>query len=190
MLRVTIAAAAFLALAACESEGDRNESGAKTESKVAGNQTGAKAGQASLLDTLTGASGHATLANAVNAAGLGETLSGAQPYTLFAPTDAAFAKLPAGTMNGLLAPDAKGQLTALLAAHIVPGVVTAEDLGRALDRGKGKAQLATMGGSTLALSRDGEAIVVTGPSGAARIAGPALTGSNGVIHSLDAVLMP
>ena len=189
MLRPTIAVIACLALAACGSDRTSNES--EATSGVVGNQAGGvKAGEASLLDTLTGAAGHSTLANAVNAAGLAETLSGAQPYTLFAPTDAAFAKLPAGTMNGLLAPDAKGQLTALLAAHIVPGVVTAEDLGRALDRGKGKAQLATMGGSTLTLSRDSEAIAVAGPNGTARIAGPALAGSNGVIHSLDAVLMP
>ena len=196
MLRATILVGASLALAACggERDGGNNASAvppAATASAAGGAGTGGgDEAKASLLDRLSAGADHSALANAVNAAGLTQTLSGAQPYTLFAPTNAAFEALPAGTVNALLAPDAKGQLTALLTGHIVPGVVTAEDLGRAIDRGKGKAQLATVGGSTLTLGRDGDAIVVTGPKGKARITGAAQTGSNGVIHGVDAVLLP
>jgi uncharacterized surface protein with fasciclin (FAS1) repeats len=125
----------------------------------------------------------------VKAAGLTETLSGAQPYTLFAPTEAAFGKLPAGAANGLLAPEAKGQLVALLTGHIVPGVVTAEDLGRAIERGKGKAELATVGGSNLSFARDGGSIVVTDAAGGrAAVTGAERLASNGVVHSVDGVL--
>ncbi len=123
------------------------------------------------------------------AAGLTETLSGAQPYTLFAPTEAAFQKLPPGAANGLLAPEAKGQLVALLTGHIVPGAVTAADLGKAIDRGKGKAELATVGGSNLSFSRDGDAIVVTDAAGSkARLTRADKFASNGIVHDVDGVL--
>lgn len=195
MLRATILVGAALALAACDGERESGNNASAvppvgTASAAGGAGTGGDAAGTSLLDRLSAGAEYSTLANAVNAAGLTQTLSGAQPYTLFAPTNSAFEALPAGTVNALLAPDAKGQLTALLTGHIVPGVVTAEDLGRAIARGKGKARLATVGGSTLTLARDGDAIVVTGPRGAARITGAAQTGSNGVIHGLDAVLLP
>ena len=201
MLRPPMLAATCLALAACgggdESAGGNNAalapagiaSAASGGGGAGGSGPGADA-KASLLDRLSAGSDHSTLANAVNAAGLTQTLSGAQPYTLFAPTNAAFETLPAGTVNAMLAPDARGQLTALLTGHIVPGVVTADDLRAAIARGSGKAQLATVGGSTLTLARDGNAIVVTGPKGSARIAGGERQSANGVIHSLDAVLMP
>ena len=198
MLKATMLAAACLGLAACggeSSDGDAGNNAAVPPAGLASAASGGggkagDAGKATLLDTLTSAPDHSTLANAVNAAGLTQTFSGAQPYTIFAPTNAAFEKLPAGTVNNLLAPDAKGQLTALLTGHVVPGVVTAADLGKAIDRGKGKAQLATVGGSTLSFSKQGDAIVVTGPKGQARLAGAEQNGSNGVIHSLDTVLMP
>lgn len=193
MMRRAMMAAACALAAACGGEGN--------ETAPAGNAAGAQAegagadrkGQAdrSILDALTQSADHRTLANAITAAGLTETLSGAQPYTLFAPTDAAFRALPAGTMSSLLEPDEKGHLTALLTGHIVPGTVTAADLGRALDRGGGKAQLATVGGSILSFSRDGGALVVAGANGAkGRLAQADLLQSNGVIHSVDAVLAP
>jgi uncharacterized surface protein with fasciclin (FAS1) repeats len=193
MMRRSIVAAACALAAACGG-GEGNEAAPAANAAAETNRAGdGRKGQAerTILDSLTRSADHRTLANAVSAAGLTETLSGAQPYTLFAPTDAAFRALPAGTMSGLLEPDEKGHLTALLTGHIVPGTVTAADLGRALDRRGGKAQLATVDGSILSFSRDGGAILVTGPDGAKGRLGQAdLLQSNGVIHSVDAVLAP
>ena len=186
--------AACLALAACGG-GDGNTQGQAAEgngaagANVAGSKT--EAGKASLLDTLSREPNHATLVKAVKAAGLEKTLSGADAYTLFAPTEAAFQKLPAGAVDGLLAPDQKGQLTALLIGHIVPGTVTSEDLARAVERGKGKAKLATMGGATLSIAKDGDAMVVTDAKGGqARLVGSDGVASNGVVHGIDGVLSP
>jgi uncharacterized surface protein with fasciclin (FAS1) repeats len=187
-------AAAFLFTAACGAGEEGNEAVPSANPAAAANAAGAGdegRPKRTILDSLSQSPDHRTLANAVTAAGLTETLSGGQPYTLFAPTDAAFRTLPAGTMNGLLDPDEKGHLTALLTSHIVPGTVTAADLGRALDRGGGKAQLATVGGSVLAFSRQEGAILVAGAEGAKGRLGQAdLLQSNGVIHSVDAVLAP
>ena len=187
--------AAAILLSACQAEeGGGNGSAEATNGAAGGEAKGGEArkgeaGKTSLLQALEQSSDHATLANAVKAAGLTETLSGAQPYTLFAPNEAAFQKLPAGTANSLLAPEAKGQLVSLLTSHIVPGQVTAQDLGKAIDRGKGKAQLATVGGANLSFSRSGDAILVSDGSGAqARLTGAEQVQSNGVIHSLDSVL--
>lgn len=182
--------AAALLLAACGREEGGNV--AAPDSNGTAPQAGAKSEQAktSLLQALSGSADHKTLAKAVQAAGLTETLSGAQPYTLFAPTESAFQKLPAGAADGLLAPEGKGRLVALLTGHIVPGVVTAADLGKAIERGKGKAQLATVGGGNLTFSRDGDAILVTDAAGGqSRVTGSERLASNGVVHDVDGVLM-
>ena len=193
-MRTVSVLAACLALAACGG-GDGNTQGQAAEGNGAAgaNAAGSKteAGKASLLDTLSREPNHATLVKAVKAAGLEKTLSGADAYTLFAPTEAAFGKLPAGAVDGLLAPDQKGQLTALLISHIVPGTVTSEDLARAVERGKGKAKLATMGGATLSIAKDGDALVVTDANGGqARLVGSDGVASNGVVHGIDGVLAP
>jgi uncharacterized surface protein with fasciclin (FAS1) repeats len=179
---------AAIALVAAGCQGD---DGNKSDSNGAAPKAAAKGEQPKthLLQALDGSADHKTLANAVKAAGLNETLSGAQPYTLFAPTEAAFAKLPPGTANGLLAPEAKGQLVALLTGHIVPGLVTSDDLGRAIERGRGKAQLATVGGASLSFAREGDSIVVTDAAGGrALVTGAERLASNGVVHSVDGVL--
>jgi uncharacterized surface protein with fasciclin (FAS1) repeats len=189
MKRALFAAAALLA-AACQQEGGDNASTAAGNNAGARPQAAAKGEQpkTNILQALSGSADHKTLAQAVQVAGLTETLSGAQPYTLFAPTDAAFQKLSGGA-DELVAPEAKGQLVALLTGHIVPGMVTAQDLGRAIDRGKGKAQLATVGGSNLTFSRDGDSIVVTDAAGGqARVTQADMLQSNGVVHSVDGVL--
>jgi uncharacterized surface protein with fasciclin (FAS1) repeats len=185
MKRTLFAAVALLAAACQQGDGDKSDSNAAAPSAAAkGEQP-----KTSILQALDGSADHKTFANAVKAAGLTETLSGSQPYTVFAPTETAFGKLPPGAANGLLAPDAKGQLVALLTGHIVPGMVTAADLGKAIDRGKGKAQLATVGGSNLTFSKDGDAILVTDSAGGrARIAQADLLQTNGVVHSVDGVL--
>jgi uncharacterized surface protein with fasciclin (FAS1) repeats len=189
MKRALFAAAALLA-AACQQEGGGNASAPEGNGATARTSADARGERpkTNILQALAGSADHKTLANAVKAAGLTQTLSGAQPYTLFAPTEAALQKLPGGP-GGLLAPEAKGQLVALLTGHIVPGMVTAADLGRAIDRGKGKAQLATVGGSNLSFSRDGDSIVVTDAAGGqARITRADMLQSNGVVHSVDGVL--
>ncbi len=188
MKRALFAAAALLA-AACQQDGGGNASadanGAAGEARPAAKR---EQPRTSILEALESSAEHKTFANAVKAAGLTETLSGAQPYTLFAPTETAFQKLPGGA-GSLLAPEAKGQLVALLTGHVVPGAVTAEDLGRAIDRGKGKAELATVGGSNLSFSREGDAIVVTDAAGGrARLTRADKFASNGVVHDVDALL--
>ena len=193
MMRKAILAAACALAAACGG-GEANEAApAENAESAAGPNGGAPRERpgSTILDTLSRSAEHRTLANAVTAAGLTETLSGAQPYTLFAPTDEAFRKLPAGAPNRLLEPEEKGHLTALLTSHIVPGTVTAADLGRALDRGGGKARLATVGGTVLELGRAGDGIVVTGTEGArGRLIRADMLQSNGIIHSVDTVLAP
>ena len=189
MKRALFVAAALLASACRQEDGNVATADANGAAPRPASAAKGEAPKTSILQALTGSADHKTLANAVQAAGLTETLSGAQPYTLFAPTDAAFRKLPPGSVNGLLAPDSKGQLVALLTGHIVPGVVTAADLGRAIERGKGKAALATVGGSDLSFSRSDNAILITDAAGGqARIARADLLQSNGVVHSVDGVL--
>ena len=194
-MRQFSAMALCLALAACGGGGGNeaqpidNDAGGGANGQAPQGTNAAPS--ASLLATLSGAQDHKTLAAAVKAAGLEKTLSGAQPYTIFAPTDAAFGKLPAGTVDGLLQPDQRGQLTALLTGHIVPGTVTAQDLAKAVERGKGKAQLATVGGATLSFAQQDGALVLTGANGAqVRVVAGDKPASNGVIHAIDGVLMP
>lgn len=125
------------------------------------------------------------------AAGLDATLAGPGPYTVFVADDAAFEKLPAGTVDTWMKPEARPELTRALTYHILPGTVLAEDLGKAIDAGNGKAELATMGGGTLTATRDGGKIVLSDSSGGkAAIANADETMANGVIHRVDTVLMP
>ncbi|HEX8483020.1 MAG TPA: fasciclin domain-containing protein [Allosphingosinicella sp.] len=189
MKKALFAAVALLAAACGQGAGGNESEG--SNGAAAGPRAAGKGEQAgtSLLQAIDGSADHKTLAGALRSAGLSETLSGAQPYTLFAPTEAAFRKLPAGGADGLLAPDAKGRLGGVLAGHIVPGVVTRADLERAIERGKGKAQLATVGGGNLSFSRDGDLIVVTDAAGGrARVTGAEGHSTNGIVHSVDGVL--
>ena len=133
----------------------------------------------------------AQFSRAIEAAGLTATLTGTGPYTVFAPVNAAFEAVPEATRTRLMAPEGRGRLTELLTYHIVPGVVTAQDLGAAIQRGGGRATLATMAGPNLTVSREGETLIVTDAAGGrARISRADLIQSNGVIHQVDALLMP
>jgi len=183
--RAAMIAAALLAAAACQQGGDADKAagGDVAASRDAGTGEGK-----SILDALSRSADHATLVNALKAAGLTETLSGSGPYTLFAPTEAAFGKLPAGAAADLLAPESKARLTALLTSHVVPGVVTAKDLAAAIERGTGKAELATLGGTTLTVTRPDDAIVVAQGGAQGRVSQADLMQANGVVHSVDAVL--
>ena len=188
------ALAAALLLAACQGGGEDGNAAAPPSGNAAataGGPTPKAAPAQTLAQFIAGSGEHKMLARAIQAAGLSATLSGAGPYTLFAPTDAAFAKLPAGAAEGLMQPGSKGQLTRLLVFHAVPGVVMAQDLERAIDKAGGKAKLATLGGGTLTFARaDGGLSVTDGRGGVARIARADAAQSNGVVHSVDAVLMP
>jgi len=135
---------------------------------------------------------HTTLVAAVKAAGLVETLEGAGPFTVFAPTNAAFAKLPAGTVETLLKPENKATLTKVLTYHVVPGRMTAVNLMKAIKDGEGQARLKTVAGETLTLKQDGPGkLTVTDAKGdVANVTIADVLQSNGVIHVIDTVLLP
>ncbi len=189
MKRILIIGTLSLAVTACGGS-DEGNNAAATSANAAATQ-GPKQAKESIAAGLAASADHRTLAQALKASGLDATLSGKQPYTLFAPTDAAFAKLPSGNASGLMAAENKAQLTDLLAGHIVPGLVTAADLAAAVERGKGQAKLATVGGTTLVLTREGDAIQLAGPGGSrARIVGAERLQSNGAVHAVDGLLLP
>ena len=126
---------------------------------------------------------------AAKAAGLDQTLAGPGPYTVFVPDDAAFDEAPAGTFDAK--PENRAQLTGVLTNLILPGTVLVADIDKAIDNGKGKAVLATMGGGTLTATKDGGKIVLTDAAGhKATITKADEQFTNGVVHHVDAVLMP
>jgi uncharacterized surface protein with fasciclin (FAS1) repeats len=134
---------------------------------------------------------HTTLVAAVKAAGLVDTLSGPGPFTVFAPTNAAFAALPAGTVATLLKPENKAALIKVLTYHVVPGRLSADDLIARAQAGGGRAELTTVEGDKLIVSGDGTNWWVTDDKGGrARITQTDVYQSNGVIHVVDAVLLP
>ena len=134
---------------------------------------------------------HTTLVAAVKAAGLVETLSGKGPFTVFAPTNEAFAKLPAGTVDTLVKPENKKKLTSILTYHVVAGTMTAEKLTEAIKAGGGKASLKTVNGEKLTAKAAGDSIELTdSKGGTAKVTIANVMQSNGVIHVIDSVLMP
>ena len=135
---------------------------------------------------------HTTLVAAVKAAGLVDTLSGKGPFTVFAPTNEAFAKLPAGTVDTLVKPENKAMLTKILTYHVVSGKMSAAMLAKAAARHGGKAMLTTVQGEKLTVTKgpDGSWWVVDAKGGKAKITIADVNQSNGVIHVIDSVLMP
>ena len=136
-------------------------------------------GQKDIVDTAVAAGSFKTLAAALQAAGLVDTLKGAGPFTVFAPTDAAFAKLPAGTVENLLKPENKAKLTAILTYHVVPGRVPAA-------RVTGMSSAPTVNGKPLAIATDNGTVTV----GGARVVKADIFCTNGVIHVIDTVMLP
>jgi uncharacterized surface protein with fasciclin (FAS1) repeats len=135
---------------------------------------------------------HTTLVAAVKAAGLVDTLEGPGPFTVFAPTNAAFAKLPDGTVATLLKPENKGMLTTVLTYHVVPGRMTAVSLMKAVKDGGGEAHLKTVAGEDLVVKQAGPGkLTVTDAKGdVANVTIADVLQSNGVIHVIDTVLLP
>ena len=134
---------------------------------------------------------HTTLVAAVKAAGLVDVLSSEGPFTVFAPTNAAFAKLPAGTVETLVKPENKDTLTSILTYHVVAGRMTSLDVAKAIKAGRGRAVLTTVNGGTLTASMMGKRIMLTDAKGGkSHVTIANVMQSNGVIHVVDTVLLP
>jgi len=144
-----------------------------------------------IVENAVNSKDHTTLVAAVKAAGLVDTLEGPGPFTVFAPTNEAFAKLPAGTVDTLLKPENKDQLVKILTYHVVAGKVSSKELVKLIKSGGGKAMLKTVAGGTLTASLQGSKVVLTDEKGGtATVTIADVYQSNGIIHVVDAVLLP
>jgi uncharacterized surface protein with fasciclin (FAS1) repeats len=144
-----------------------------------------------IVDNAVNSKDHTTLVAAVKAAGLVDTLSGPGPFTVFAPTNEAFDKLPPGTVSDLVKPENKAALTKILTYHVVSGRYTAADLMKMVKDGGGTATLTTVQGEPLTVTRRGRHLMVTDAKGdVAHVTIGDVIQSNGVIHVVDTVLMP
>jgi uncharacterized surface protein with fasciclin (FAS1) repeats len=190
MISVKIAAAsaaiAVFGVAACAPTNEPN--GAQMAQEAA--QT-APMVQTNIVEAAVASPDFTTLVAAVQAAGIAETLSSPGPLTVFAPTDAAFAKLPEGTVETLTQPANQQTLSGILTYHVVAGRVSAADLIAQIDAGGGSASLTTVQGATLTASLSGNSVVLTDAAGGTSfVSATDLNQSNGVIHVIDTVLMP
>ncbi len=149
-----------------------------TASVAMANHHNHMSGPKTVVDVAVGSADHTTLVAAVKAAGLVETLAGTGPFTMFAPTNAAFAKLPAGTVESLLKPENKDKLIAVLTYHVVPGKVMAKDV----KAGKVK----TVNGKEATISVSGGKVMING----ATVVATDLAAGNGVVHVIDTVILP
>ena len=144
-----------------------------------------------IVENAVNSKDHTTLVAAVKAAGLVETLSSAGPFTVFAPTNEAFAKLPAGTVDTLVKPENKDALTKILTYHVVSGAMTSKMIAKAIKEGGGKATLTTVQGEPLTATMKGGKLVLThAKGGMSTVTIKDVMQSNGVIHVVDTVLMP
>ena len=206
-----LAAAAAISLGACAKKADDsalNNDMAMTNDMMATNDMamtndmGAASGSVmvggaemlpskTIVENASKSADHTTLVSAVKAAGLVETLSGAGPFTVFAPTNAAFAKLPAGAVDGLMKPAMKADLAKVLTYHVVAGKLTAADISAEIKAGNGKAELTTVQGEKLTAMESGGKIVLTdAKGGTSTVTQGDVMQSNGVVHVVDTVLMP
>ena len=144
-----------------------------------------------VVDIAISSKDHTTLVAAVTAADLVTTLKGKGPFTVFAPTNTAFGKLPAGTVESLLKPESKATLTGILTYHVVAGNLDAAAVVAAIKKGQGKVELTTVNGAKLTASLNGDKVILTDAKGGkATVTATDLKGSNGVVHVIDTVLMP
>ncbi len=191
MLKISLVAGmSALALSACSSPA--SDAAATAEAPVAAEEPAAPAAAAQNIVALAqGNADLSTLVSAVTAAGLGETLSGPGPFTVFAPTNAAFAKVDKATLEGLLKPEAKDKLGGILKYHVVAGNVKAADVAKLIKDGGGKAKIKTVAGGELTASLDGDKVILTDAKGGkATITATDISASNGVVHTIDTVVMP
>lgn len=151
----------------------------------------AQTAPATVVDIATGSPDHTTLVQAVTAGGLAETLSGAGPFTVFAPTNAAFAALPAGALDDLLKPENKEQLVAVLGCHVVEAKAMAADVAKMITDGNGSAEITTLGNCRLtATSMDGKVMIGGAGGTPVTVTAADLEAGNGVVHVIDGVLLP
>ena len=178
-----------VALAACSTEAPK--AAVDESSADAMMDSAATAEPGTIADVAVGNDDFSTLVAAVTAADLGATLSGEGPFTVFAPTNDAFAKVDQDTLNALLTPEKKADLTALLTYHVVAGKLTAADVVKAITDGGGTATLTTVQGAELKASLDGESVILEdGAGGKSTVILTDVEASNGVIHAIDTVVMP
>ncbi|WP_181699074.1 fasciclin domain-containing protein [Chthonobacter albigriseus] len=144
-----------------------------------------------IVENAVNSKDHTTLVAAVKAAGLVETLQGEGPFTVLAPTNAAFGKLPDGTVDTVLMPENKGMLTGILTYHVIPGKLSAKNIMDAIAEKGGQAEFKTVEGETVKFTQSGKTLMVTDAKGGmAKITIANVDQSNGVIHVIDGVLMP
>lgn len=189
-----LAAAAALMLAACnssaEEDGATAAGGAMAESPAADAAMTPEA-SGTIVEVAQGNADFSTLVAAVTAAGLGETLGGEGPFTVFAPTNDAFAKIPADTLQGLLTPEQRDALTGILTYHVVAGRVDAATLLQQIEAGGGSATLTTVQGGTItARATDGGVTLTDANGGTSTVVMTDVAASNGIIHAIDTVVMP
>jgi uncharacterized surface protein with fasciclin (FAS1) repeats len=175
-------AAALIGASACtKNEGSSNKTGqTPAATKAAGEKTIA-----------AGLAQDSKFMAAAKAAGIDKTLAGPGPYTVFVPDDAAFAKLPAGTLDNASDPQQRAKITSILTYHILPGTVLAADIDKTIDNAKGKAVMMTVGGQTFTATKEGGNIVLTDSAGnKVHVTKADDQFSNGVVHHIDAVMTP
>lgn len=176
----SLAVVTALALAACSSDSDTSAEESAPETAVG-----------TIVEVATGAGGFDTLVAAVIAADLVDTLNSAGPFTVFAPTNAAFDKLPKGTVETLVKPENKATLQAILTYHVVAGKMNASAISKAIEKGNGKAVLTTVQGGKLTAWMMGADLYITDENGnKAKVTIADVNQSNGVIHVIDAVVTP
>lgn len=152
---------------------------------------GTVSAQKTVVDIAVGSKDHSTLVAAVKAAGLVETLQSAGPFTVFAPTNAAFAKLPAGTVETLLKAENKATLAKILTYHVVAGNLDAAAVVAAIKAGNGKAVVKTVSGGSLTASlKEGKVILTDEKGGVATVVATDINAGNGVVHVIDTVVLP
>ncbi|WP_421731139.1 fasciclin domain-containing protein [Brevundimonas sp.] len=198
MMLMAVSAAALMGVAACNqaetpapaTPAESSMAPAPTTDPVVGGA--AMSPNDTIVTNAAKASNLTTLVSAVQAAGLAETLGGTGPFTVFAPDNAAFEKIPAATREGLMAPAGKAALTKILTYHVVPGRLTAADLASQATANGGKAELTTVQGDTLTASvnPDGSVTLTDAKGGMSRVTQADVMQSNGVVHVIDTVVMP
>jgi uncharacterized surface protein with fasciclin (FAS1) repeats len=205
-LRALLSAAATAALAGCSGGGEADNQAQATDEVAVQNEMSVETNTGTstvmvggaemfpnknIVENASKSADHTTLVTAVKAAGLVDTLSGAGPFTVFAPTNAAFNKLPAGTVDTLVKPESKKALTGILTYHVVSGRMTAADLTKAIEQGGGTAKLSTVAGGSLTATQSGGTVTLKdAKGGTSTVTQGDVMQSNGVIHVVDTVLMP
>jgi uncharacterized surface protein with fasciclin (FAS1) repeats len=184
------ASAAVLGLAACNNDADKAPAAEAPATAPEAPPAAAPAG--TVVAVAQGNADFTTLVSALQAAGLVETLNGAGPFTVFAPTNAAFEKVPAATRDALMQPAGKADLTRMLTYHVVPGRLDSAALTQQAQAGGGSTTLTTVQGGTLTArtNPDGSISLTDAKGGTAKVVQADVAGSNGVIHAIDTVVMP